>query len=303
MPRLNFYIIIPVGLKIYKKYDGEKMALTLMYITNNPKVAVIAQKYGVDRIWVDLEIKGKQERQKNMDTVKSCHSISDIEKIAPLLYGSQLMVRVNPWDAGSEEEIKEVIRAGAQIVMLPMWKTPAEVISFIRAVGGKAKVMLLLETKEAVDCLDEILQIRGIDEIHIGLNDLHLSYKKIFMFELLADGTVEQICRKISLSGIPYGFGGIARIGEGMIPAEKIILEHYRLGSTRAILSRSFCDTDKIEDISQIESLFAVNMKKLRECEASAQKAGRKLLWENKIEVARCVENIVKMKSGRYLCS
>ena len=37
--------------------------LTLMYITNNPDVALIAQKYGVDRIWIDLEYKGKEERQ------------------------------------------------------------------------------------------------------------------------------------------------------------------------------------------------------------------------------------------------
>ena len=38
--------------------------LKLMYITNNPQIALIAQKYGVDRIWVDLETLGKEERQK-----------------------------------------------------------------------------------------------------------------------------------------------------------------------------------------------------------------------------------------------
>ena len=31
------------------------MALKLMYITNNSDVALIAEKYGVDRIWIDLE--------------------------------------------------------------------------------------------------------------------------------------------------------------------------------------------------------------------------------------------------------
>ena len=34
-----------------------------MYVTNSPMVAQIAQKYGVDRIWIDLETIGKQERQ------------------------------------------------------------------------------------------------------------------------------------------------------------------------------------------------------------------------------------------------
>lgn len=32
------------------------MALTLMYITNNPVTAKIAQEAGVDRIWVDMGI-------------------------------------------------------------------------------------------------------------------------------------------------------------------------------------------------------------------------------------------------------
>ena len=31
------------------------MALKLMYITNNPKVAKIAEEAGVDRIFVDME--------------------------------------------------------------------------------------------------------------------------------------------------------------------------------------------------------------------------------------------------------
>ena len=57
------------------------MALTLMYITNNKDVALIAEKYGVDRIWIDLETLGKEERQKGMNTVKSKHSVEDIRII------------------------------------------------------------------------------------------------------------------------------------------------------------------------------------------------------------------------------
>ena len=43
------------------------------------------------------------------------------------------------------------------------------------------------------------------------------------MFELLADGTVEKLCVKFKMKGIPYGFGGIASIGHGELPAEDII--------------------------------------------------------------------------------
>ena len=243
--------------------------LTLMYITNNPDVALIAQKYGVDRIWIDLEYKGKEERQKGLNSVKSKHTVQDIKNIAPLITTSKLLVRINPWDNDSVAEIEAVISAGADMIMLPMWKSVSEVISFLNAVKGRVPVILLLETKEAVNCLDEVLQLSGIDEIHIGLNDLHLSYGYKFMFEPLADGLVESIINKISASGIPYGFGGIARIGEGMLPAESIIMEHYRLKSSMVILSRSFCNAEATNDKSEIEKIFSVNLKKLRQFENS----------------------------------
>ena len=99
------------------------MALTLFYITNNIEVAEIAQRNGVDRIFVDLETLGKEERQKNMNTVKSNHSIEDIKRIAGVLETSELLVRINPWNKNSVNEINDVIEAGADIIMLPYWKT------------------------------------------------------------------------------------------------------------------------------------------------------------------------------------
>lgn len=274
------------------------MSLNLMYITNDKDVAMIAQKYGVDRIWVDLETLGKEERQKGMNTVKSKHTVEDIKSIKPYLNSSEMMVRINPWNDNSIEEINQVIDAGADIIMLPMWKNTEEVASFVKSVDGRAKTNLLLETKEAVECLDDVLKIAGIDEVHIGLNDLHLSYGLTFMFELLANGMVEKLCRKIREANIPYGFGGIAKIGEGMLPAEKVVLEHYRLGSTRAILSRSFCNTEELKDLDEIESVFSQNMKALREYEKSIAKLSIDDMENNKKEVKKLVQVIVDKKRG-----
>ena len=275
------------------------MSLKLMYITNNPDVALIAEKNGVDRVWVDLETFGKEERQKHMNTVKSKHSVDDIKRIAPLLTTSEMLVRVNAWNDNSVQEIKAVIDAGADIIMLPMWKSVSEVADFINAVDGKCKTILLLETREAVECLDEVLKINGIDEIHIGLNDLHLSYKLTFMFELLSNGTVEEICEKIKAAEIPYGFGGVARLGTGELPAEKIIMEHYRIGSTRAILSRSFCDTELISDIDTINTIFSEHLCELRRYEESLMGTTEERFIENKQEVLKCVEKIVEIKKER----
>ncbi len=238
--------------------------MKLMYITNRPEIALIAEKNGVDRIFVDLETLGKEDRQKNMDTVKSKHTVEDVACLAERLTKAELLVRVNPWNENSKSEIDRVIEAGADVVMLPMWKTKSEVVNFLNAVDGRVKTMLLLETREAVDCLDDVLELCGIDEIHIGLNDLHLSYQMCFMFELLADGTVERLCTKIAKKGIPYGFGGVGRIGEGLLLAEHIICEHYRLQSQGVILSRSFCNQEHYSDFSDFEELFHVNIAKIR---------------------------------------
>lgn len=238
-----------------------------MYITNDPKIAQIADANGVDRVWIDLEKNGKAERQKNMDSVKSHHSISDIKKVKSVLKKAELIVRINPYFDGSKDEINRVIFEGADFVMLPMFKTCDEAVKFIEAVDGRAKTILLLETKEAAQAVYEICKIDGVDEVHIGLNDLHLSYGKRFMFELLTDGEVERLCNVLKDRGIPYGFGGIARLNEGMLPAKHILAEHYRLGSTRAILSRSFCNYEIIKDIEEIERIFATGMRELRDYE------------------------------------
>ncbi len=253
------------------------MALKLMYITNKPQIAQIAESAGVDRIFVDLEYIGKAERQDNMDTVQSHHTVEDVKIIADAITTAELLVRINPIHnataeyTSSKEEIDAVIKNGAKILMLPYFKTLQEVKEFLKMVDGRAKTMLLIETSEAVEIIDEILMLDSIDYIHIGLNDLSLGYGKKFMFELLSDGTVERLCTKFSEKGIPYGFGGIASLGKGMVPAEMIIKEHYRLGSTCAILSRSFCNVDKIDHMGVISSTFVNGIRELREFEAECQ--------------------------------
>ena len=246
------------------------MPLTLMYITNNPEVAEIAERAGVDRIWIDMEYIGKEERQGGMDTVKSHHTIDDIRKLRPVVKTSELMVRINPVHEatdeylGTEAEIEQTVNAGADVIMLPMFKTKAEVERFIKCVKGRAKTMLLVETAEAAENIDDILTVPGIDEIHIGLNDLHLAYRKKFMFELICDGTVQRLCEKIKAKGYKYGFGGIARVGYGMLPAEHIIAEHYHVGSTAAILSRGFCDANRVPDPKTVEKIFLDGVRDIR---------------------------------------
>ena len=270
------------------------MSLNLMYITNNPTVALIAEKVGVERIWVDLEILGKEERQSGRNMVLSHHSVQDVREISKVLTKSELMVRVNPWNNDSYSEIEAVIAAGAKRIMLPMWKTIEEVDLFLKAVNKRVQTTLLLETKEAAGCLDEVLENPLLDEIHIGLNDLYLSYDLTFLFEPLANGTVEMLCNKCKAKGISYGFGGIARIGEGLLPAERIVMEHYRLGSTRVILSRTFCNAEEFTDMNAVSKVFTEEVKRLRDYENSLESVNATAFFDNRQIVKDIIEKIVK---------
>ena len=271
------------------------MSLKLMYITNRPDIAQIAETAGVDRILVDMEYIGKADRQGELDTVQNHHTLEDIKKISNSIVLADLLVRVNPIHnktdhyISSEEEIDRAIENGAKILMLPYFKTVAEAEMFIKIVAGRARVVLLLETPEAVQVVDDILKLDGLDEIFIGLNDLSLGYRKKFMFELLSDGTVEYLCQKFKKHNIPYGFGGIASLGKGLLPSECIIKEHYRLGSTCSILSRSFCNISHIKHMGVISSTFVNGIREIREFEKECDKHMRFFTDNEKL-----VDSIVK---------
>lgn len=271
------------------------MPLKLMYLTNKERCARIAEDSGVNWIFVDLEVLGKVERQGHLNAVISHHSIKDVRRIKRVLTNAKLLVRVNPIYEGSQEEIDTVIKDGADTVMLPMFTSRDEVAAFLGYVNGRAETILLCETAKAVENIADILNLGGIDAVHIGLNDLHLSYGMDFMFEPLADGTVDMLCHKFRKKGIPYGFGGIASLGHGLLPAEYILAEHYRLKSSMVILSRSFIKSEELENDENLEAEFHANVEAIRAYEAWLAKADE-LFFENNHSVTTDRIQAIKLK-------
>lgn len=271
-----------------------------MYITNKPAVAKIAEDVGVDWIFIDMEFIGKDSRQGGLDTVQNHHTVEDVKNIRKAVSRSKVLVRVNPIHEAladypsSKDEIDAVIDAGADIVMLPFFKTIEEVKTFIKLVDGRAKTLLLVETVEAAELIDEILEVRGIDLIHLGLNDMHLELGMKFMFQLLADGTVEKLGNKIKVRGIPFGFGGIATLDGGALPGSMVLKEHVRLGSSMVIVSRSFCNTDVITDLEEVNKIFHNGIKAIRDLEAEVQDKPKEYFEKNHKEVVEVVNQIVK---------
>ncbi|SFZ78895.1 aldolase/citrate lyase family protein [Chitinimonas taiwanensis] len=237
---------------------------SFLFIASSPEVASFAIKNGADRIFLDLEILGKVERQGHLDTVISRHKIEDISLLRPVVPSGSLLVRTNPIHSDIESEVDAAISRGADILMLPMFRTSDEVRRYCRAVNSRAKVCLLVETIDAMENLADCIRVPGVNEVHIGLNDLHLELGYSFMFELLLSGHVERMAKILRENAIPFGIGGVARAGEGLLPADLLLAEHVRLGSTAAILSRTFHrNARSVEEIQQ-QMDFAEEIRKLR---------------------------------------
>lgn len=260
-----------------------------MMLAADPRLAEAAQYAGIDRIFFDLEFINKIERQRGRNTVISNNRIEDMTPVRNIIDKSKLLVRVNPINPYSKREIDEVIERGADIIMLPMTLSQHDAELFVEMVGARAKTCVMVETAQALTRVDDIIQTPGVDEIFIGLNDLHISLGLSFMFEPLSGGLVEYLGNKSLSKFIPFGFGGIARIGEGILPADMILGEHIRLGSSSVILSRTF----KGEESSLDKDLLKDEVNKVRNHIAYIKSWEKAQFEENKNSIKQIVTQIL----------
>lgn len=214
--------------------------LELIQITNDPALARRCEALGGFRLFVDLERMGKAERQAGRNTFISAHQLDDVGRVREVLQQSRLMVRLNPLHEGTAAEVDAVLQRGADLLMLPMFEGAQQIRLFADVVAGRAPIVALLETPAALASLPEWIATPGLEEVYVGLNDLHLALNCRFMFEPLADGSVEKVARAAHARGLRFGFGGVARVDEGMLPGRDVLAEHLRLGSGAVILSRTF---------------------------------------------------------------
>jgi 2-keto-3-deoxy-L-rhamnonate aldolase RhmA len=218
--------------------------MLLTFITNSAPAAREAARAGIDRLMIDLERRGKAERQFGASLFHSDHQIFDVSRIRNIVPEMEISVRVDPLHWGSREQIDSVIAQGAGVVMLPFFHTLDEVRQFLAFVNGRAKTALLVETAEALAILPAICGTPGVGEIHFGLNDLRISLNNETIFDVLEDGTVAQACRTVAAFGIPYGIGGIASLNRKDLPISPFLMlaAQVHLGCTRGWLGRTFRD-------------------------------------------------------------
>jgi hypothetical protein len=108
------------------------------------------------------------------------------------------------------------------------------------------------------------------------------------MFEPLALGMVDRVASAARRQGLPFGFGGIARIDEGLLPGRDVLAEHLRLGSNSVILSRTFHRADQGDP-------FEAEVANLRRAEqALAMRSGEQVA----MDARRIADTIGRIAAG-----
>lgn len=219
---------------------NDRFVLTLW--TSDPDTARVADSAGIDRIGIDLERLGKLARQAGMGTWVSPHTLDDLERLRPAVTRAQLFARTDPLHDGTPGEVERALAAGADVLMLPMFRGADEVARYVELVGGRARVVGLLETAEAVADVEAVAGVPGLDELHIGINDLALSLGLPNRFWVLLDPAAKRVARAAAAAAVPLGLGGIGRVTDTTlpIPPDLIYAQYARLGATAALISRSF---------------------------------------------------------------
>jgi len=233
--------------------------MVLSFITNDTAMAAAGESAGIERVLIDLERLGKAERQCGRRLFLSDHRLGDVRRMKQALGTADIMVRLDPLHAGSRWQIDQVIRDGAAIVMLPWFHRLEQAQEFIDLVEGRAAVALLVETPEAVAVLRSLCKLPGVAEIHVGLNDLSLALNRPFLFDVIADGTMDRICAILRGSGVSFGFGGIGSLSRNDLPIhpEWVLAEQVLQGATRGWLSRTFREVPNSRLFQEVQVLHS----------------------------------------------
>ena len=198
-----------------------------------------------EAIMIDFDKQGKKERQRNAKKLLGNLTTISTDGMDTLMRAieadvSAVTVRV-PKDQGKGDTIGLMLRLrslGVKSFLLSMVDREEEVFWAREALGPSVRLGVMLETKEAVNRVEEIGR-SGSDYFFIGLVDLALQRGTKSIFTPLVDGVMDRIAEK--LSGREFGFGAATVVGGGSpIPNRLLLGEMVRLGATFTLLRTAF---------------------------------------------------------------
>ncbi len=208
----------------------------LFLFSTDPGAVTRAAAAGIDGFIVDWEDKGKEERQRGADTEINHDTPEDLARVRAATRGRVLcrLNRSGPW---TPAEIDEAVARGADEVLLPMVRGPAEVAAALECARGRCGVGILLETVEAFRNAPALARL-PLSRAYVGLNDLSIGRGTRSIFEALIDGAVDQVRPRFA---VPFGMAGLTRPDRGEpVPCRLLIAEMARLACDFSFLRRSW---------------------------------------------------------------
>jgi HpcH/HpaI aldolase/citrate lyase family len=211
----------------------------------------------VDAVMVDLEQRGKAQRQLGFDTQINRQSLANV-RAAAACTAIPIVARINALSAHTAANIDRAIDAGASCIMLPMAKTVNDVVRFLRLLDGRAEAIVQVETPSLFGAAKALRELPW-QRLYIGLNDLMVARGDGFLWQPLHSGSLEQFCADLAPRSV--GFGGVTVVGAGTpIPTLELMAEMLRLNCDLTVLRRSFVRDSAIADapveIAKIRAAF-----------------------------------------------
>jgi len=216
--------------------------MDLFAFTADPVRAAAVVRAGAAGVIVDWERRGKARRQAGQDTQINEDTPADLAAVRSATPG-RVLCRVDAAGAGTAEEVDLAVALGADEVLLPMVRTPADVDLALEAVGGRCGLGILVETSDAVACVDALAR-RPLSRVYLGLNDLRIDRGSDALFAPLADGTAARVAQALAAAPggpVPFGVAGLTLPERGRpVPSRVLAGELVRLGAAFTFLRRSF---------------------------------------------------------------
>ena len=210
--------------------------MDLLVFTADPVRAREVVAAGAAGVIVDWERRGKARRQLGQGTQINQDTPADLSAVRAATSG-RVVCRVNGAGPWTRREVDDAVARGADEVLLPMVRTPADVDLALDAVAGRCGLGILVETQDAVEGV-AALASRPLSRVYVGLNDLRIDRGADELFTPLADGTVEAVRRQVA---VPFGVAGLTLPERGRpVPSRLLAGELVRLDAQFTFLRRSF---------------------------------------------------------------
>ena len=212
------------------------MGIDCLLFTVEPARARAAVRAGAAGVVVDWEHRGKERRQLGEGTEVNAHTPADLVRVRRATAG-RVLCRVDGAGPHTRAQVELAASLGADEVLLPMVRTPADVELALSAAAGRCGVGILVETQEAVERVAELAR-RPLSRVYLGLNDLRIDRGSTSLFDPLLDGTADAVRRSVHA---PFGVAGLTRVGSGSpVPTRLLAAELARLDASFTFLRRSF---------------------------------------------------------------